>query len=479
MNKPIRRVSVLVMVMIAVLLINATYSAVFRTPSLLANPQNRRVRDAEFGQDRGAILVGGTPIAVTKPVNDRFSYARSYPQGKLYAPITGYYSYEYASSGLEDSYNTQLAGTDDSLFIRRTIDLITNKTPQGASVETTLNAAAQQAAAKALGDNKGAVVALDPKTGAVLALVTSPSYDPNQIATHDLDKAEKAWKDLNADKNAPMADRAARYTYPPGSTFKLITASAALQSGKYTPTTQVAAPAKLKLPQTNTYLTNEDSCGPTKISLQQALAVSCNTAFAGVGLDIGADRLRDEAEKFGFDQPQLSELAGVASRFPDNPNQPQTALSAIGQYDVAATPLQMAMVSAAIANNGVLMKPYLVDRVQTSTLQDVYTARPDELSQPLTPANAQAMQQMMQAVVSGGTGTAARIPGVTVGGKTGTAQSDLKRKPFAWFTSYGTKGDHSVAVAVVIEDANIPRNDIAGGALAAPVAKAVMEAVLK
>ncbi len=478
MNRPIRRVAVLAMIMFALLLVNGTYSAVFRTDSLNADPRNRRVRDAEFGQDRGAILVGGTSIALTKPVDDRFRYQRSYPQGELYAPVTGYYSYDHARTGLEATFNTQLAGTDDSLFVRRMIDVITNRTPQGASVQTTLDAKAQEAAAKALGDNHGAVVAIDPRTGAILAMVTNPSYDPNKIASHDIGAAEDAYQDLVKDKDQPLTNRAAREVYPPGSTFKLVTAAAALEAGGKNADSKVESPNRLKLPNTNIFLGNDTNCGGTKITIEQALRVSCNTAFANLGLELGADALRTQAEKFGFDRAQLTELNGVASRFPDNPDLPQTALSAIGQYDVASTPLQMAMVSAAVANNGVLMKPYVVSEVRTANLQSVYTARADELSRPLSTANAQVMQQMMVGVVANGTGRNAQISGVTVGGKTGTAQSDPNRKPFAWFTSYAQSGDQSVAVAVVIEDADIARNDIAGGRLAAPVAKAVMEAVL-
>lgn len=479
MNRPIRRVAVLTMIMFALMLVNGTYSAVFRTDSLNADPRNRRVRDAEFGQDRGAILVGGTQIAQTKQVDDRFKFQRSYSEGELYAAITGYYSYDHARTGLEATYNTQLAGTDDSLFVRRMIDVITNRTPQGASVQTTLDAKAQRAAAKALGNNKGAVVAIDPKTGAILAMVTSPSFDPNTIADHDTVAAEKAYQALAEDPRQPLTNRAAREVYPPGSTFKLVTAAAALETGNKTPDSKVASPERLKLPNTNVFLGNDTNCGGTSISIAQALRVSCNTAFANLGLELGADQLRAQAEKFGFDRNQLAELNGAASRFPDDPDLPQTALSAIGQYDVAATPLQMAMVSAAVANDGVLMKPYLVSEVRTANLQTVYTARPDELSRPLSSANAQLMQQMMVGVVNQGTGQNAKIDGVTVGGKTGTAQSDPTRKPFAWFTSYGQTGDESVAVAVVIEDADIDRNDIAGGRLAAPMAKAVMEAVLK
>ncbi|MCW2811212.1 MAG: pbpA [Friedmanniella sp.] len=478
MNRPIRRVAFVAMMMFALLLANGTYMMIFRQSSLEAQPQNRRVRDAQFAQDRGAILAAGkTEIAKTTTAKDRFKFQRVYPAGELYAPVTGFYSYDHGSSGLESSANAALSGTDDALFVRRLIDLATARTPQGASVQTTIVPRIQQAAAAALGNQKGAVVALDPTTGAVLALVTSPRYDPNAIASHDVDAAGRAYDTLAADPTRPLSNRAAREIYPPGSTFKLVTAAAALADGK-TPDSTVASPNRLKLPGTSTYLPNSTNCGGTQVSITQALKVSCNTAFANLGLQLGEDKLRKQAQLFGFDQRHLAELGGVASQFPDQLEDSQLALSAIGQYDVAASPLQMAMVTSAIANDGVLMDPYVVSMVQAPDLKPIQTHKPTALSTAMTPANARELQQMMGIVVSQGTGSSAQIPGIGVGGKTGTAQSDLSRKPYAWFTSFAPLDAPKIAVAVVIEDAAVPRNDIAGGRLAAPVARAVMEAAL-
>lgn len=477
MNRPIRRVSVFAMIMFGLMLINCTYLMVFQQGSLNANDQNRRVRDAEFGQDRGSILVGNTEVAKTDPVDDRFKFLRSYPQGELYAPITGFYSYDHARSGLEATYNTELAGTDDSLFLRRIFDLLTNKTPTGASIETTVNPAAQKAAAEAMGDMKGAAVAIDPKTGAVLALVTNPSYDPNAIASHDIGAAEEAYQKAANDERRPMANRAARETFPPGSVFKLVTAAAALESGM-SAASKVDSPDKYRLPNTEIDLPNDTSCGGTEITLTQALRTSCNTAFAKLGVDLGDDALREQADAFGFDARHLGDLSGAASRFPDDPDDAQTAMSAIGQFEVAATPLQMAMVSAGIANDGVVMDPYLVSTVRAADLTAVRTHEPNELSTAMSAGNAQELQDMMVDVVENGTGSSAQIPGVKVGGKTGTAQWDPDKKPYAWFTAIAPADDAQVAVAVIIEDADIPRSDVAGGRLAAPVAKAVMEAIL-
>ncbi len=478
MNGPIRRVALVAMLMFALLLANGTYMMIFRQSSLAAEPQNRRVRDAEFAQNRGDILAAGkTYIAKTEPSKDRFKYQRVYPDGNLYSAVTGFYSYDHARSGLENSYNGQLAGTDDSLFVRRLVDLATNKTPQGATIQTTLVPAIQEAAAKALGSQQGAVVALDPKTGAVLAMVTSPGYDPNLIAGHDIDAANQAYNRLSDQSARPLANRAAREIYPPGSVFKLVTAAAALEDGQ-TAGSRVKSPTRLKLPGTNTFLPNSTSCGGSQVTITQALRVSCNTAFANLGIDLGQDKLRTQAQKFGFDQRHLDDLGGVASQFPDKMNDAQLGLSSIGQFDVAASPLQMAMVAAGIANDGVVMDPYVVSMVQAPDLKPLQTHEPKALSTAMSPENAQALQKMMGVVVNQGTGSNAQIAGVEVGGKTGTAQSDPTRKPFAWFTSFAPIGDPKIAVAVVVEDADIPRNDIAGGRLAAPIARAVMQAAL-
>nr|WP_294693988.1 penicillin-binding protein 2 [uncultured Friedmanniella sp.] len=478
MNRPIRRVAFVAMLMFALLLANGTYMTLFRTESLAAEPQNRRVRDAEFAQDRGAILAAGkTEIATTGPSKDRFRYQRSYPAGSLYAPVTGFYSYAHGSSALESTYNSQLAGTADALFVRRLIDLATDRAPQGASVQTTIVPAMQEAAARALGGQKGAVVALDPSTGAVLALVTSPTYDPNDLASHDIESAAKSYQKLAGSPQRPLANRAVREIYPPGSTFKLVTAAAALADG-VEPSSKVKSPDRLKLPGTTTFLPNSTDCGGKSVSLTQALKVSCNTAFANLGLKVGQDKLREQAQAFGFDQRHLADLTGVASRFPDDLDDAQLALSAIGQFDVAASPLQMAMVTAGIANDGVVMDPYLVAMVQAPDLKPLSTHEPTVLSEAMTEKNAQKLQQMMVEVVSSGTGGNGGIRGVQVGGKTGTAQSDPSRKPFAWFTSFAPAEDPKIAVAVVVEDADIPRQDIAGGRVAAPIARAVMEAGL-
>lgn len=474
MNGPIRRVGVAVAIMMAALLVNSTWLEVGRASSLNHDPRNRRVTEAEYARNRGAIMVGNEAVAQSRPSDGRFKFARTYPQPGLYAHVTGYYSYEYGSSGIELNHSKQLAGTSDDQFLNRLFDSLAGKEPAGSSTVTTINAAAQKAAYEGLDGRKGAVVALNYRTGEVLASVSLPTYDPNSLSSTNLTTARQAWEKLTTDPNRPLNNRASKEIYPPGSTFKLVTAAAALESG-LAPDTLFEAPERLRLPQTSNYLTNQSDCGGAKITLEQALKVSCNTAFANVGLQVGADKLREQAEKFGFNQDITTDVPYVASRFPGKLNEPQTAQSSIGQYEVAATPLQMAMVAAAIANGGQVMEPYLVKEVRAADLSVVSTHRPVRLQRAVSESNARLLQQMMVATVEDGTGTAARIEGLRVGGKTGTAQSDPKRPPYAWFVAFSD--DPDVAVAVFLEEAGGERSDIAGGRLAGPIAKAVIEAL--
>jgi peptidoglycan glycosyltransferase len=481
-NSAIRRLAVAAMILMLALMANSTYLQAFRANEINGRNDNNRVRDSQFSVNRGPILIGSTPVAQSKPSNDRFKYQRTYPSGPVYAPVTGFYSYRFGRAGIELTMNSELNGSDPSMAFRRIIDVISNRPQQGGSVTLTLNAAAQQAAYKGLGSKTGAVVAIEPKTGKILAMATTPSYDPNRLASHDSAKVDAAWKSLTEDKDRPLSNRAAQELYPPGSTFKLVTAAAALSSGKYTPETKVNSPAELPLPQTTVPLVNEDgkNCGGSNnATLTVALRYSCNTAYGSVGLALGPDALREQAAKFGFGARPLAELPSVAtSQFPGDPNEPQTAQSAIGQFDVRATPLQMAMVAAGIANKGEVMKPYLVQSVKTPDLKTVSETKPESLHQAVTPQVASQLTAMMVDVVNNGTGKPGQISGVQVAGKTGTAQTSKDRPPFAWFTAFAPADDPKIAVAVVIEKADIARDDIAGGKLAAPIAKSVMEAVL-
>ena len=474
MNRQIRAVSLLAGLMFLALMVNLTGSAMFRQASLNNDPHNVRVRDAEFSQNRGNILVGSRPIATTTSSNGKFAYQRVYLSGPKYAPITGYYSYYYGRSMLEQTQNAQLTGTSDAQWLSRITGTLSGHKPEGGSITTTINAKTQDAAWDGLKGKKGAVVALDYTTGAVLAMASSPSYDPNELASHHLNDTTRAWKNLVADPSSPLTNRATREIYPPGSTFKLVTAAAALQNG-YHPNSMVDSPENWILPGTRTPLTNETNCGGSRITLAHALDISCNTAFGKVGVSLGQDKIRDQAERFGFGKVVNSDVSSVASRFPQNLTDAQLAQSSIGQFDVAASPLQMAMVTAGIANGGKLMTPYLTAQVRASNLQVVSEHHPKQMSQPMTKESAEQLKAMMASVVNNGTGKRARINGTTVGGKTGTAQTVKGKAPYAWFV--GWSDNPHVAVAVFIQSSDTAINEVSGGRLAAPIARDVIEAM--
>jgi peptidoglycan glycosyltransferase len=481
MNTPLRRLSVAVMLLFGLLLVNINYLQVVRADDLHNDSNNPRLIAEEYSRERGPILVAGKPVASSKATDDRLKYLRQYSDGELYAPATGFYSLVYGSSGIERESNSILSGTDDALFVRRVIDLLTGTAPKGGSVALTLDPQAQKAAFDGLAGRSGAVVAIDPTTGALLALATSPSYDPNLLASHSPAEVRRNYQRLDRKPSRPMLNRALRQTYPPGSTFKIVTSAAALESGRYNPDSPVYGGAELDLPQTDVALPNFDGrpCSGGNPTLTDALMFSCNAAFGKIGLELGDDALRAQAEKFGFNQAFEVPMRSVASYFPENPNPPQTAQSAIGQFDVRATPLQMAMVAAAVANRGVLMAPYLVQEVQAPDLSVIDSARPREVGTAVSPQTAAELAEMMTAVVDAGTGTNAQIPGVKVAGKTGTAQQGGGRKPHAWFVSFAPSDTEAqVAVAVVIEEGG-GAAEISGNQLAAPIARAVMEAVLQ
>jgi penicillin-binding protein A len=495
-NRPIRNLAIGCMVLFLLLLINATFLQYWQADeltSLSAHPDNRRVLDAQYSRQRGAIIVKGKEVAESVKSDDQYEYQRVYPQGRQYAQITGYFSRDFGVGGIEATENSILSGDDSKLFVNRVIDLVGNQDPEGGSVTLTINPKAQKAAydgLRALGANvQGAVVALEPSTGKVLAMISSPTYDPNRLAGHDFPAVKDARDALIANELSPLNNRAIETTLPPGSTFKLVTASAALESGKYQPDTMVPGGSSLDLPQTDKNLINENggSCGGDKITLTRALQVSCNVAFGSVGLKLGADALTEQADKFGWGETYFHDLDDsltrqAQSRMTDQPGDvidaPQTALSAIGQSNVAATPLQMAMVGAGIANGGTVMKPYLVDEIRSTDLEVLDKTDPDSLSNAVSAATARKLTDMMVAVVDNGTAVNAQIPGVKVAGKTGTAQSAADRPPYAWFVSFAPADNPTVAVAVLVQDAGVERDAISGNGLAAPIARAVMQAVL-
>lgn len=480
MNTPLRRLAIVVVAMFVSLMAAATSVQFVQAAKLNDDPRNVRTLYREFNNSRGPIVIAGDQVAFSTKVDDAFKYQRTYTNGPLFAPVTGFYSVVYGRQGIERAENDVLTGTADSLFLSRVQDLFTGRQPQGSSVELTIDPAVQQAAWDAMGDQRGAVVAIDPATGAILAMVSKPSFDPNVLAGHSTSAVNEAYRVLADDPSAPLRNRAISETYPPGSTFKLIDAAAALEAGM-TPETQIVAPQTLPLPGSTASIPNfgGEACGPGEtVSLAEALRISCNTAFAQLGMDLGADALRAQAEAFGFDADLQIPLKVALSQFPPDPDVPQTALSAIGQYDVRATPLQMALVSAAIANGGKQMAPYLVQTVRNPDLEVVEEASPQELRTSVSAATAAALRDMMIGVIENGTGKSARISGVQVAGKTGTAQTTADAAPHAWFTAFAPADAPRVAVAVVVENGGSLGSEATGGQVAAPIARAVIEAVL-
>lgn len=482
MNNPLRRLAGFAAFLLVALMANLTYVQVFKADELRQKPGNARTVLAEYDRERGTITVGGKAIATSKAATGgQFAYTRVYPEGPLYAHTTGYFSLIYGATGLERAENPILSGTDDRLLVDRLTQLLAGRAPKGGSVQTTLNPAAQKAALEQLKGRRGAVLAMDPTTGAILAMVSSPTFDPNPLASPQSSVERDAYNKLQNDPASPLLNRAIAQVYPPGSTFKLVTAAAALSSGKYTKDSLVPAPASIQLPLSTKKLPNYDNkaCGPNnQTTIENALKISCNTAFAGLGLALGDQALRDQADKFGFNSSFSLPLSSATSVFPDNLDKAQTALAAIGQYDVRSTILQMAMVTSAIGNRGIVMNPYIVAQKRGPDLSVLEATTPSEFGRAVTPQVAAELRDMMVTVVASGTGQRAAISGVQVAGKTGTAQQGGGRPPHAWFVSFAPAKDPQVAVAVILEDGG-GATEISGGRLAAPIARAVMEAVLK
>ncbi len=464
----------------------------------LANhPGNTRNAVRDFGRLRGSMITSDGVVIAKSTRNpnrqSKFQYLRSYPIPNRYGHLTGYFSFTYGSTGIERSANDVLAGREGALVISRgKLEQILNDRTEVSDVTLTINDEVQKAAAAALGQRKGSVVAIDTRTGAVLALYSWPTYDPGPLTGLDQEKVGKAYNALANDADQPLLARAWRQLYPPGSTFKVITTAAALQSGTVTADTTFPSISELPLPQTTRPLKNfgGGTCGGT---LANSFVVSCNTTFARIGLDLGADELGTRARSFGFDQrPPLDIAPGaVASKFPPSEffkkNAPGLAQGAIGQGDVAATPLQMALVAAGIANGGRVPAPYIVAKVQERSGAVVRTGSSRTWTTATTPEVADAIKAMMIEVVANGTGKRAAIPGVTVAAKTGTAQTTTGRttgstapklRAHAWTIGFAPAEAPRVAIAVIIENQN-EVSTTTGGKIAAPVLAKVMTAALQ
>lgn len=515
MNGPIRKVAAALGVLLAAMFVNLNFVQVVKGNFYRNHTGNQRVLLTEYSSARGQIVVQGTAVAKSVATKDELKYLRVYPSGPIYAPVTGFNSFIYGTSGLEDAEDKVLSGSDPRQFGRQLADLFTGRNLQGGSIELTLNKAAQEAAYTAMKApdgtmRRGAVVAIDPATGAILAAVSTPSYDPNKLSSHDAASIQDYWNALlpNNDPTGALVNRAFNQTYAPGSVFKVIVSAAALKAG-LKKDQQVPAPNGFwpfhdhtgACPNDPTSSCVENFGGETcdngtTATLAFAFAKSCNTAFAALAVDkLGGQKIADEATLFGFDADQLNipvavtgSTVGTAKDLSDKGSLAHTSF---GQQDVRMTPLQAAMISAAVANGGTLMKPYLVRQELGPNLSILSATAPVQLSQVLDLDLDQQLQQMMIGVVTSpeGTGGAANITdlgtGVTVGGKTGTADTGVFKNgkqtpPHAWFSGFALQnGNPKIAVAVIIENGGVSGNETTGGLAAAPVAKAVMEAYLR
>ena len=471
MNPPMKKMMAIIVIMFLSLMAALTYIHFFQAAKLNADGRNARTIYRQYQMDRGSIVVAGEPIADSVPSDDDYKYLRTYAQGSLYAHLTGYYSVVYNSMAeLEKSQNSVLSGSDSSLFKQRIQELITGKQPQGGTVALTIDPAVQQAAAQALGNRKGAVVAINPTSGKILAMYSSPSYDPNQLASHSSETAQQAWESYNSNPDKPLLNRASGGDlYPPGSVFKIITASAMLESG-LTPESKIDSPTLYTLPGTTTQIPNATGVcgdGSGKSTLRTALVLSCNTSFAKAGVDLGASVLQKKAEDFGFGKSIDIGISMNPSQFPDPADEASLAMDAFGQKDIQVSPLQMAMVASAVANHGTLMQPYLVDQTLSSDLEILSTTKPRVFSEPISRGVADQLTSMMLDVTKH---DSLGLPGVNVASKTGTAEN--AGEDHAWFISFEAAEDSRVAVAVFVEHGGY------GARTAGPIAMSVMKAAL-
>jgi peptidoglycan glycosyltransferase len=483
LTRQIRLLGIGLMVCFGVLFVQLNRLTVFQAAELNDNPNNTREILRDFTRPRGTVTTAdGVVIARSVPSNDRFELQREYPEGPLFAGITGYYSFTLGSSGVEKTYNDELAGRTLDLTLQDLGDLFVDKDQVG-DLSLTVRSDLQRIAADQLGQREGSVVALDPRTGDILAMVSFPTFDPNLLANHNTQAAADAATMLDASPDKPRLSRAYQDRFFPGSTFKVVTATAGLTSGAVTvdnPSYPVAT--SYTPPGTTRPLQNfgGSSCGGT---LFEILRVSCNSAFAQMGVDTGPDAMVSTAERFGFNQDVPIDLTAPAkSNFPTDfeRNVPALAQSAIGQNDVAATPLQMAMVAGAVANDGVVMTPHVLRDVRDVDGNIVDTYDPKEWTTAMDRGTSALLREAMVGVVERGTATRLAVPGFVVGGKTGTAQLGTQpARSHAWIIGFGGPAGEvpSIAVAVIIEGQD-GASEQTGGRVAAPIAQALIQAYL-
>lgn len=479
MITPLRRVGIVVLAMFTALFVSSSVIHVVASEDIAQDSRNVRTLYESFSAERGQILVGGVPIARSIPVDTQFKFLRTYSDGELYAPVVGYYTLNQGNAGIESALNSVLTGQANSQAFEQLVALVTGTTPEGASVALTIDPDLQQVAWDALGDRRGAVVALDPATGRILAMVSKPSFDPNPLASHQSSVVLDAYNVLNDDPAKPLANRAiAGDQYFPGSVFKVLMMAAALDSGRYSAESEFPNPAELPLPLSTNTIKNSGGrlCGGEEtVTLEEAFRLSCNIPYAELGLELGENTIGSLADAFGFGATLEIPLRVTPSSFPRGMDQAQLMLASFGQYDVRVTPLQVAMISAAIANNGDVMRPNLIDSIIAPNLRVLQSFEPTIYSSPVSPSTAREMTRLMVGNVSQGVASNAAIVGVDVAGKTGTAETGLDTGRSFWFTGFAPADAPQVVVAVVVEG---DRSEGSGNSVAAPIARKVMEAVI-
>ena len=482
MTHELKRVTVLIFAMFFSLLLAASLIQFVNADSLMADGKNPRGLYDAYKTQRGSILAGGEPVAFSVKTEDKYQYLREY-DSPAFGAVTGFYSLAQGTTGIENSLDSFLTGKNSSQFFEQLNALLSGNPLVGATVNLTIDPEVQRVAFEALGDLTGGVVAIEPSTGKILALASTPGFDANLLAVHNISIADANYQKLVTGADSPLINRAiGGELYAPGSVFKVIVAAAALESGKFTATSKLPNPKKFKLPGTKTFIYNsgEGKCGGSKttVTIADALRFSCNIPFAELGLKLGQEAISAQAQKFGFGKSFDLPLKSTASVYPTGMDDAQTALSSFGQFDDKVSPLQMAMVSSAIANGGVMMKPNLVNSILSANLAILSQPRNESLGQVVSRDTAEQVKNMMVGAVSKGVSSNGRIAGVRVAGKTGTAQNG-KGEPYTlWFTGFAPAENPRVAVAVVVANGGGMGQRGYGNLIAAPIAQKVMKAVL-
>jgi peptidoglycan glycosyltransferase len=487
MNAPLRKTAWAILIGFGVLVLATVWIQAVAGPEYRDDPRNPRLVAWRVGRERGAIISADAVVTARSDPNPRDpqTAARVYPTIDSYAHTVGYVSVLFGSRGLERVYEGDLVSHRDST-LSGILNALLGGDPRPRGLRLTIDDELQRAAVEALSGQRGSIIAINPSTGEVLASVSTPGFDPNSLVGPDAAPAGRALED---DPDQPLLHRTINTTYPPGSSFKIITTAAALETGVAGPATEFPDPAELELPGTTATIRNYDDevcLDGTTVTLAEAFVRSCNTTFAALGMAVGGDALAVTAEAFGFNQEIPYDLPVLSSAFPEPldfaEDPPATAQNALGQRDVRATPIQMALVAAAVANQGNIMVPFVVADVFTHDGKIESTNEPELWRRAISPASAAVLTDLMEQAVISGTGRNAAVPGIRVAGKTGTAQV-TGAAPDVWFVGFAPvdpePGQRQIALAVVLEDGGPAGETASGGSISAPIAAELFEVYLK